>query len=67
MIPRKHDILYLSWQPLKDTASSYARLVNSRYFEWDHVVYDTRTLEEVCKAHQVPYLEFLQDEYGENE
>ena len=29
-----------------------ARLKDVPYFEWDHVVYDTRTLEEVCKAHQ---------------
>ena len=29
-----------------------ARLKNLLYFEWEHVVYDTQTLEEVCKAHQ---------------
>ena len=29
-----------------------ARLKNVPYFEWEHVVYDTQTLEEVCKAVQ---------------
>lgn len=53
MIPRKHAILYLSWQPLKDTASSFARLVNSPFFAWDNVVWNTQTLEEVCKTFQV--------------
>jgi hypothetical protein len=36
----------------KDCTMNVARLKDLLYFEWDYVVYATRTLEEFCKAHQ---------------
>ena len=36
----------------KDCTMNVARLKDIPYFDWEHVVYDTQTLEEVCKAHQ---------------
>ena len=36
----------------KDCTMNVARMKDVPYFEWDHVVYDTQTLEEVCKSHQ---------------
>jgi hypothetical protein len=43
-------------QASKSCTMNVARLKDVPYFEWEHVVYDTRTLEEVCKAHQVQAL-----------
>jgi hypothetical protein len=48
------------YQPIikisKDCAMNVARMYDYPYFEWEHIVYDTRTLEEACKAHQVEAL-----------
>ena len=53
MIPRKYDILYPGWTPTKDSAVAAARILNIDFFAWDHVVWNTQTLEEVCKTFQV--------------
>lgn len=53
MIPRKYDILYGSWYQTKDVTAPPARIHNIPFFTWNHVVWNTQTLEEVCKVFQV--------------
>ena len=45
----------------KDCTLNVARLNDIPYFEWEHIVYDTQTLEEVCKSHQFEALQEMAD------
>ena len=45
----------------KDCTMNVARMKDVSYFEWEYVVYDTLTLEEVCKAHQFDVMMALKE------